>query len=386
MASLTVHGPRQRLFAPGPTPIPQPVQAAMAEPPVYHRGPAFPQLLTGVLEDVKTVFPTSYDVLALAASGTGAMEAAVVNTLSAGDRALAIQAGQFGARWGELCRAYEVDVDLIDLPWGSALDPASVAGRLREDPSIRVVFATQSETSTGVLHDIRALGEVVRERDRLLVVDGVSSVGAHPLPADEWGVDVVATASQKGLMLPPGLGIIAVGPRAWEAAARSSLPRHYWDLEAYRDSLAEGRGPATLPVTLLAGFRAALDLIAAEGVEQVWARHARHARAVREAAVALGLTVFAQRPSNALTAIALPEQVDGLALMECLRTRFGIILGGGLAHLRGRVVRISNLGYVDDLDILSVVAALEMGLRHLDWMIQPGSGVAAAQQVLLEAL
>ena len=186
-------------------------------------------------------------------------------------------------------------------------------------------------------------------------------------------------------MLPPGIGIVAVGPRAWEAAARSGLPRHYWDLESYRQSAAEGRGPATLPVTLLAGLRAALDLIAEEGVEQVWARHARHAGAVRAAATALGLTIFAQRPSNALTAIGLPEEVDGLGLMECLRSRFGIVLGGGLAHLRGRVVRISNLGYVDDLDILSVVSALEMGLRHMGWTFQAGSGVAAAEEVLLAA-
>ncbi|MDP6777279.1 MAG: alanine--glyoxylate aminotransferase family protein [Candidatus Latescibacteria bacterium] len=384
MASPTAPGPRQRLFAPGPTPIPDPVQAALAEPPVYHRGPAFPELLTGVLEDVKSVFPTTHDLLALASSGTGVMEAAVVNTLSSGERALAIQAGQFGARWGELCRAYGIDVDIIDLPWGSALDPAAVASHLGEDPSIRVVFATQSETSTGVLHDIQGLGEAVRDSDRLLVIDGISSVGAHPLSTDEWGVDVAVTASQKGLMLPPGLGIIAVGPRAWESSERADLPRYYWDLRTYRASLAEGRGPATLPVTLIAGFRAALDLIAEEGIEQVWARHARHAGAVRAAADALGLSVFAQCPSNALTAIALPEQVDGLALMEHLRVRFGIILGGGLAHLRGRIVRISNLGYVDDLDILSVVSALEVGLMHLAWPFHTGTGVAAAEDALFK--
>lgn len=374
--------PRQRLFTPGPTPIPARVQAAMAGPVVYHRGPDFPALLRGVAADLKTVFPTPHDLLLLACSGTGAMEAAVANTLTRGDRALVAQAGQFGARWADLCRAYGVDVNLLDFPWGAAIDPDAVADALRKDPSIRAVFATQSETATGVLHDIEALAAVVRQTGALFIVDGVSSVGAHPLPTAKWGVDMAVTASQKGLMLPPGLGIVTVGPRAWEATVRSDLPKYYWNLGAYREALSEGRGPATLPVTLLSGLRAALDMIEEEGLEAVWTRHARHAGAVRSAARALGLSCFAQRPSNALTAIGLPEGIDGVALTDCLRTRCGVVIGGGLAHLRGRMVRISTLGHVDDLDVLTAVAALEMGLKHQNWAFPPGSGVAAAEQAL----
>ena len=354
----------------------------MADPIVYHRGVDFPPLLRGVVAGLQEIFPVPHDLFLLACSGTGVMEAALVNTLCRGDRALVVQAGQFGARWTDLCLAYGVEPIVVDLPWGAAVDPNGVAGALRKHPDIRAVFATQSETSTGVLHDVETLGKVVRRTDALLIVDGVSSVGAHPLPAAEWGIDVAVTASQKGLMVPPGVGVISVGPRAWSAAERSDLPKLYWDLKAYRTAMSEGRGPATLPVTLLSGLRAALDMIREEGPEAVWTRHARHARAVQNAAVALGLFRFAARPSNALTAIGLPGGLDGVALMEILRDRYGIVVGGGLAHLRGRIIRISNLGYVDDLDILTAVSALEMGLRKLGWTFQAGAGVAAAEGAL----
>ena len=373
---------RQRLFTPGPTPIPEKVQAAMAGTPVYHRGPEFPALLRNAVEGLQEVFPTAYDVFLLSCSGTGAMEAAVANTLCAGDRALVVQAGQFGARWTDLCRAYGVEVVEREFPWGEAVDPQVVAEALRDDPGLRAVFATHSETSTGVLHDIAAIGETVRETDALFVVDGVSSVAAHPLPLEAWNVDLAVTASQKGLMLPPGLGIAAVGPRVWKAHGSSRLPKYYWDLEGYRRSMAEGRAPATLPVTLLAGLRAALQMLRAEGIRNVWARHARHARAVRRSAAALGLTCFARRPSNALTAIVLPESVDGLALTDYMRRECGVVVGGGLGDYRGRMVRISNLGHVDDAGILVAVGALEAGLRETGWEFEAGAGVEAAQCAL----
>ena len=372
--------PKYRLFAPGPTPVPERVQVAMAEPLVYHRGVDFPDLLRGVVEALKPVFPTTDDVFLLSASGSGAMEAALVNVLSQGDRALVVQAGQFGAKWTGLCRAYGVDIDVIDVPWGKVVDPGQVADRLTAE--IRAVFTTQSETSTGVLHDIEAIAQIVRKTDALMVVDGVSSVGAHPLPMGDWGVDVVVTASQKGLMAPPGVGVIAVGERVWDATERANLPRFYWDLKTYKRAYEEGRGPATLPVTLLAGMRVALEMIHEEGVENVWTRHARQAEAVRQGVCAMGLSVFAERPSNVLTAIQLPEAVDGLALMDRLRTRCGMVVGGGLAHLRGRVIRISNLGFVDDVDVLTALSALELSLRALGWSFTPGAGVGAAEQVL----
>ena len=370
---------RQRLFTPGPTPVPERVMAAMAEPLVYHRGPDFPALLRGVVEQLKPVFPTSDDVLLLSASGSGGMEAALVNVLCRGDRALVVQAGQFGAKWTAMCKAYGIEADVIDLPWGKSVDPGQVAERLKSET--RAVFVTQSETSTGALHDIESIACLVRHTDTLLIVDGVSSVVAHPLCTD-WGVDIAITASQKGLGVPPGVAIVAMGQRAWDATKRADLPKNYFDLTAHKTAFAEGRGPATLPVTLIAGMRAALEMICEEGIENTWRRHARHAGAVRSAAKALGLSIFPEHPSNALTAIALPESVDGLKLMAYVQTRFGIVLGGGLAHLRGRAIRISNLGHVDDLDILSVVAALEMGLRAQNWAFAPGAGIAAAEAVL----
>ena len=354
----------------------------MAGPPVYHRGPDFPALLREAVAGLKDVFPTSYDVFVLACSGTGVMEAAVANTLGAGDRALVVQAGQFGAQWTDLCRAYGVEVVERGFPWGDAVDPGVVAEVLRDDPGIRVVFATHSETSTGVLHDVASIGAIVEETDALFVVDGVSSLVAHPLPLETWNVDLAVTASQKGLMLPPGMGFAAVGPRVWKARERCLLPKYYWDLGRYRTSLAEGRAPATLPVTLLEGLRAALQMLCEEGIPRVWARHARHAQAVRQSAAALGLTCFARAPSNALTAIVLPEKVDGLALMEFMRRERGVVVGGGLGDYRGRMVRVSNLGHVDDAGILEAVSALECGLRETGWTFDAGAGVKAAQYAL----
>ena len=375
---------RQRLFTPGPTPIPERVQAAMSGTPVYHRGPDFPALLRDVVEGLQEVFPTAVDVFVLACSGTGVMEAAVANTLSAGDRALVLNAGHFGRRWTDICRAYGVEVVERGFPWGEAVDPQVVADALRDDPDIRVVFGTHCETSTGVLHDVASIGASVRERDALFVVDGISSVAAHPLPLEAWNVDLAVTASQKGLMLPPGMGFAAVGPRVWQARERCRLPKFYWDLQQYRTSLEEGRAPATLPVTLLAGLQVALQMLREEGIPRVWERHARHARAVRRSAEALGLSCFARRPSNVLTAVVLPERVDGLALLECLRREFNVIVGGGLGEYRGRMVRVSNLGHVDDAGILEVVAALEFGLRKAGWGFDPGIGVEAAQHALNE--
>ena len=354
----------------------------MAGPVVYHRGPDFPALLTGVVEDLKRLFPTTHEVFVLSTSGTGAMEAAVVNTLSTGDTVIVARAGNFGARWDKICAAYGIQVVTVEAPWGRAIDPDKVAQALKTNPHTRAVLATHSETSTGVLHDIEAIANVVAATDALFIVDGVSSVCAHPLPTDEWGIDVAVTASQKGLMVPPGFAVIALGPKARKASTASTLPKHYLDLALYRQSLDEGRGPFTLPVTLLVGARAALDMISEEGIENVWSRHARQAAASRAATIALGLDLFAERPSNVLTAIALPEKVDGLDLMRRLREQHGIVVGGGLAHSRGNLIRLSNLGYVEDCDLLAGIEALEAVLQEMGLSVQQGSGRSAAEEVL----
>lgn len=354
----------------------------MAGPIVYHRGPDFPELLTGVVADTKTLFPADDDLYLLSTSGTGAMEAAVVNTLSPGDRAIVAQAGNFGARWKEICAAHGIDVVSVDAEWGESVDPEAVSTALGENGDVKAVLTTQSETSTGALHDIEAIGRVVSETDALLIVDGISSVCAHRLDTRAWNVDVAVTGSQKGLGLPPGLSAITFGQRALAAQAEARCPRFYLDLAKYRAALAEGRGPSTLPVTLITGLRAALDLVAAEGVDAVWARHARQAGAVRQAIWAIGLTCFAKSPSNALTAVELPESVDGVELMQRLKQSYGAVIGGGLAHLRGRVVRISNLGFVTDDDIRFIVTALEETLAHLGYRFDRGTAIEAAEGIL----
>lgn len=374
---------KSRLLAPGPTPIPERVQEAMARPIIYHRGPEIAALLRAVIEGLRPVFPTAGgDILLFAASGTGAMEAAVVNLMRRGERALVVRAGKFGERWGDLCAAFGVEVTLLDLPWGTSADPAQVADRLKTDPSIRAVFATQSETSTGALHDIEGIGKAMRGSSTLLVVDAVSSLGAHAIPMEAWGVDCVVTASQKGLMTPPGVGIVTLGPRAWEAVERSDLPKHYWSFKAARAALERGGTPATPATTLLMGLREALAMIHEEGVENVWRRHARHASAFRAAVEALGLKVFAEHPSNALTGALLPEGVDAKNMAERMKSRYGIVVGEGLDRLAGRLIRLSNLGYMDDLDVVGTVAAFEMVLKEMGGAGTLGAGVAAAEGVL----
>ena len=354
----------------------------MSGPIVYHRGREFPDLLTRVIEDAKGLFPTSDELFLLSSSGTGAMEAAVVNTLSPDDRVIVAQAGNFGARWKNICAAYDIDVIPIDEEWGQAIEPGRIASALNQDPDISAVLTTQSETSTGVLHDIESIGQIVSRHRALLIVDGISSVCAHRLDTQAFGIDIAITGSQKGLGLPPGLAAITFSESALAVSKNARCPKFYLDLNKYRDALAEGRGPWTLPLTIITGLRAALDLIEEEGMEAVWARHARQAGAVREAVRAMGLSCFAKCPSNALTAIELPESIDGIALTSRLQQSYGAVVGGGLAHLKGRVIRISNLGFVTDDDIRFIIKALEETLSWMGLDFDRGAAVDAAEKVL----
>ena len=374
---------KSRLVAPGPTPIPERVQQAMARPIIYHRGEEITPLLHDINDGLRGVFPSRGDILLFAASGTGVMEAAVVNLVNPGDRVLVIHAGRFGERWVEVCRAFGIDAVSLDLAWGESVDPDQVADRLETDPSIRAVFATQSETSTGGWHDLEGVGKVVKNSQALFIADAISSVGAHSLPTDLWGVDCVVTASQKGLMTPPGVGIVNLGGRAWEAVARSSTPKYYWSFIRMKEALEKrGSTPATPATTLLMGIREALNMIHEEGVENVWRRHARHAAAIRAGVVAVGLKVFPKNPSNALTGVLLPDGLDGVALAKQMKSRYGIVVGGGLGNLAGKLIRLSNLGYMDDVDVVSTISALEMSLKDVNWPMQAGLGVAAAEGVL----
>lgn len=372
---------KQRLFTPGPTTVPEQVLLNMAVPIIHHRSSQFAELFQEVNEGLKVLFQTEREVLTLTASGTGAMEAAVVNTLSKADRVLVVQGGKFGERWGEICTAYGVEVQALDVPWGHPVDPMAIRQKLDQDPGIKAVFTTQSETSTGVLHDIEAIGRTMADHGALFIVDAITGIGVQRLLPDQWGVDVVVTGSQKALMLPPGLAFISLSDQAWRAVDTSDLPKYYWDLRKARAALAKNQTPYTPAVSLLEGLKESIAIIRAEGIENVWARHARHAKATRAAVRALGLDIYARRPSNVLTIIALPEALDGQKLIKRLDA-YGFTVAGGQEQLKGKVIRISHLGYMDDFDLLSIIGGLERALADLGWAFEPGAGLTAAQRVL----
>ena len=371
-----------RLLAPGPTSVPPEVLLAMAEPVIHHRTPEFEALFAETRRGLQWLFQTERDVLILAASGTGAMEGAVVNTCSPGDRVLVVRGGKFGERWAEICQAHGLTVIPLEIPYGQAVDPADVAVLLRTDPRIAAVFATHSETSTGVLHDLEAIAAIVRQTPALLVVDAVTSLGVVDLPMDAWGVDVMVGASQKALMLPPGLAFAGLSERAWAAAERTRLPRYYFNFLTERKAQAKHQSAWTPAVSLIAGLKAALGLLQAEGLPAIFARHERLARATRAAVTALGLTLFAERPSPAVTAVKAPEGVDGEAIVATLRDRHGITIAGGQGSMAGKIFRIATLGYADAYDLLTGIAALEFTLAELGYPVRLGDGLRAAQDVL----
>jgi aspartate aminotransferase-like enzyme len=375
------------LLAPGPTPVPPEVLAAVAQPLIHHRTPAFASVLGEVQEGLRELFGTAQDVLVLAASGTGAMEGAVTNLLSPGDEVVVVNGGKFGERWTRICRAYGVAVHEVLVEWGRAVEPAAVAAALEAHPDARAVFVQASETSTCVLHPVPALAELTRRRDTLLVVDGITAVGVLPLPMDRLGIDVLVTGSQKALMLPPGLAFVALSPRAWAAAERARLPRFYFDFARERAGVAERSTAWTPAISLIQGLRVALRMLRAEGWANVYARHARLARATRAGATALGLALLApEAPSPAATAICVPAGIDGGALVRYLRERMQVTFAGGQDRLKGRIVRIAHLGWVGAFDIVVALGALEMALRHFGAAVELGRGVGAAEAVLAEAL
>ena len=369
------------LFTPGPTPIPPEALLAMAQPIDYHRSSATVALIKDVLEKLKHVFQTENDVLFLTASGTGAMEGAVANLLSRNDKAIVIRSGKFGERWGEICNAYGVEVIPIDVSWGNSVDPQTVEGLLTEHADVKAVFATLCETSTGALHDIEALAHLTRVRPTLLVVDAVSALGADDLQMDNWGVDVVVSCAQKGLMTPPGLAFAALNQRAWDAVERSNLPKYYLDYRKAYESGLEGSVPYTPAVTLLTALQCALNRIRKEGIRNTIARHKRLAFATRSAMKALGLPLFAAAPANTLTSIRLPAEIDGKAFIHLMRDTYGITYAGGQSQLSGKIVRIAHLGWMNENDVIVAISAFERGLVEIGYDIPLGAGIAAAQEV-----
>lgn len=376
---------KKRLVTPGPTPVPEQIMSATARPMIHHRSPEFEELFRRVNENLCYLFQTKQNVITLCSSGTGAMEAAVANLLSPGDEVLYVNGGKFGERWGEICRSYRANAVELQVEWGESVAPEKIAEHLRARSDTKAVFVTHSETSTGAAIDIKEIARVVRENSNaVLVADGIASVGVMELRMDDWGIDVVVTGSQKGLMIPPGLTFIALSERAWRFVEDSSLPRYYFDLRRAREALIGNRTPWTPAVSLIVGLDLALRMIRDEGIERVWMRHEVLGCAIREGCRALGLKLVARCASNALTAVWIPHLVEAKRFFATLKSGMGITLAGGQGQLMGKIFRISHLGYFDLLDAISIVSAVETALRASGWTCEPGAGVRAAQTVLNE--
>ena len=380
---------KRYLMTAGPTPLPPAVSQVMAEPMLYHRAPAFVEVYARALERLKLVFGTANEVLVFASSGSGAMESAVANLTRPGEPALVASCGKFGERWAELCDAYGARTVHWETDWGRKVDPAELDRTLARHEGMPVVFTTLSETSTGVVNDVRELTEVAHRHGALIAVDAVSALGAVPLPQDEWGVDVVVAGSQKALMSPPGLGFVSAGKAALERAGAAPGRRYYFDwgrtLGGQRQEPPDS--PFTPAVGLVQALDVALGLIEDEGLENVFERHRLLGRATREAARALELDLLgdADEAANVVTAIRLPEAIDGAAVPKLMRDRFGVTIAGGQGRLKGRIARIAHCGYFGAFDIVVTVAAFEMTLRQLGHELELGAGVAAAQRVFGEA-
>jgi serine---pyruvate transaminase len=360
---------RARLFTPGPVEIPARILRALSQVPPHHRTDVFRATFKRVTESMRSLHRTQGEVFLIGASGTGAMEAAVVNLLSPKDKALVIVGGKFGERWMNLLKAYGVPFDKIDVEWGHAVDVAEVERALK--PGITAVFSTHSETSTGAIHDIESIAKLTRPRGVCLVVDAITSLGIHPLPQDEWGVDVIVCGSQKGLMIPPGLASVSVAPFAAPAIESDGLPRFYFDLRKMRKSAPVGETPWTPPVSLVLALEEALAMIEEEGLENVHLRHRRLALSMRAGATALGYRLFAANPSHALTALYPPEGIDASAVVKRLRDVHGIVVAGGQDHLKGKIFRVGHMGAYDLGDVFVIMGALEECATALG---RPGKG------------
>lgn len=377
---------KRYLLAPGPTPVPSEALLAMAMPIIHHRSPDFVPVLDTAKKGLQWLYQTKNDVLILCSTGTGGMVGSVNNFFSPGDKALVINAGNFGERWTKICKAYGLDVKEIVYEWGYAAKPEDIEKALKADPSIRGVFVQASETSTGVYHDIKALASVVKKHENtIFVVDAISALVAHDLKMDEWGVDIMIGGSQKGLMLPPGLAFAGISDKAWRFAESAKCPRFYFNFKKERENLAKNQTNFTSPVTLIIGLNECLKLLQKEGLENAFERHRRLAHATREAVRAIGLEFFSQEShSNSVTAINAPKGFDGQEIYKNLRVKYGITAAGGQGQAKGKIFRIAHLGYADTFDIITAIAGVEMVLKGMGYPVKLGTGVSVAQELLMK--
>jgi aspartate aminotransferase-like enzyme len=372
------------LLSPGPTPIPDAVLSVAAEPIIHHRTPEFSDIFIQVTEGLKYVFGTKEDVFILTSSGSGAMEAAVVNTLSPGDKAISINGGKFGERWANICKAYGVSVREIVLEWGADFTKDQLAGELKANPDAKAVFSTLSETSSGAIYDIQGFGEVVSGTNAILIVDGISGVGATACPMDEWKVDVLLSGSQKSFMIPPGLAYIAFSPKAWKMVEISKLPKFYFDVKKAKKNLEKKTTPWTPAISLIVQQQKALDIIKSMGMDDLLEHHRVLGEATRAGVKALGLDLLAAKSGNILTAVKTPPGIDGSKLVKTMQSKYKAYIAGAQDPNKGKFFRIAHLGYMGGFDIITALSALEMTLADLGYAFEKGSGVRAAEASLME--
>lgn len=372
------------LLTPGPTPLPPEVCESLSRPIIHHRTPQFQEILKEAYEGLKYIFQTSNDVYILASSGTGGMEAAVANILSPGDTVITVEAGKFGERWTEICRAYGIKTEVIKVEWGTAVNPKDIEAALKKG-NIKAVFTTLCETSTGVAADIKAIGEIVRNTDAVLVVDGISGLGAIDLQMDAWHCDVVVSGSQKGLMLPPGLGFISLSPKAWKLVETSKCPKFYFSMKAAKKAYSAVDTPWTPAIGLVIALNEVLRMVKKETLGKIFAWHHTMAEATRAAMKGLGLELFAPHAySDVVTAVKVPAGIDGEKLVKVMRDTHGVTIAGGQSEMKGKIFRFAHMGYIGEFDIITGISCLEKVLSQMGYKFAMGSGVAAAQKVFLE--
>ena len=375
------------LMIPGPTPVPENVLSCMSKHPIGHRSGDFQEIVKKTTEQLKWLHQTTADVLTITGSGTAAMEAGIINTLSKGDQVICGDNGKFGERWVKVAKAYGLEVKVVKADWGQPLDPNEFKRLLKEDRDgkIKAVILTHSETSTGVINDLKTINNEVKSNSKAITIaDCVTSLGACNIPMDEWGIDVIASGSQKGYMIPPGLSFVAMSKRAWEANEQSNLPKFYLDLKQYLKTANKNSNPFTPAINLYFALEASLTMMQKEGLNNIFARHARHQKATQEGIKAMGLNLFTKESfgSPAITAVE-PENIDAETIRKLIKHDFDILLAGGQDHLKGKIFRIGHLGFVNDRDIISVISALESTLDKIGELNVPiGRGIAKTISIL----
>ncbi|HOJ30592.1 MAG TPA: alanine--glyoxylate aminotransferase family protein [bacterium] len=374
---------KKRLFTPGPISVPEDVLLEMAKPIIHHRTPEFLEIAKQVIEDLKYFFQTKNDVFIIAGSGTAAMEAAVVNVLSPGEKALVISGGKFGERFVELVKTYGAEAIIVEPGWGNPVELKNIETILKQNPDIKAVFATLVETSTGTSYDIEGLGKLISNfPETMFIVDGISGLGAVECRTDLWNIDILVSGSQKALSLPPGLSFISVSEKAWKTINNCTTPKYYLDLKKYKKAMEKFDFPFTMAVSLVCGLKKSLEKIKQQGLENLWEMHKKRAIAVRNAAIAMGLEVFSKSPSDAVTAILLPQSIDGEKFCSDMRKEFGMSVAGGQDKLKGKVIRISHFGWQDEFDTIAVIAGIEIMLKKYKHNVELGAGVREAMKVL----